>query len=129
MAKKRALVDAVLSVTAASDIFTQDIEDMPDEVLNKKPEPRREAEAAGDQPDSTPGKALPQTSDVPPAPSNQQADLGIVFQDLVKEIEHAQTIDAVNDVLRRANAYDFGVGQIQTINKQSANKMKALRAK
>lgn len=29
MAKKRAMVDAVLTVTAASDIFTQDIEDMP----------------------------------------------------------------------------------------------------
>lgn len=29
MAKKRALVDAVLTVTAASDIFTQDIEDLP----------------------------------------------------------------------------------------------------
>lgn len=35
MAKKRALVDAVLTVTAASDIFTQDIEDMPTEVLGK----------------------------------------------------------------------------------------------
>ena len=30
MAKKRALVDACLTVTAASDIFTQDIEDMPE---------------------------------------------------------------------------------------------------
>ena len=30
MAKKRSLVDAVLTVTAASDIFTQDIEDMAD---------------------------------------------------------------------------------------------------
>lgn len=30
MAKKRALVDAVLTSTAASDIFTQDIEDMPE---------------------------------------------------------------------------------------------------
>jgi hypothetical protein len=30
MAKKRALVDATLTVTAASDIFTQDIEDMPE---------------------------------------------------------------------------------------------------
>lgn len=35
MAKKRALVDAVLTATAASDIFTQDIEDMPEEVLGK----------------------------------------------------------------------------------------------
>ena len=30
MAKKRAHVDAVLTVTAASDIFTQDVEDLPD---------------------------------------------------------------------------------------------------
>lgn len=48
MAKKRALVDAVLTVTAASDIFTQDIEDMPEEYFSKdtkqpqssKPSPR-----------------------------------------------------------------------------------------
>lgn len=33
MAKKRSLVDAVLTVTAASDIFTQDIEDMSEEIL------------------------------------------------------------------------------------------------
>lgn len=32
MAKKRALVDAVLTATAASDIFTQDIEDVPSEM-------------------------------------------------------------------------------------------------
>lgn len=35
MAKKRALVDAVLTVTGASDIFTQDIEDMPAEILER----------------------------------------------------------------------------------------------
>lgn len=39
MAKKRALVDAVLTVTGASDIFTQDIEDMPAEVLNQGQRP------------------------------------------------------------------------------------------
>jgi len=33
MAKKRAQVDAVITCTAASDIFTQDIEDLPDEVV------------------------------------------------------------------------------------------------
>jgi len=32
MAKKRGLVDAILTVTAASDIFTQDIEDLPEEI-------------------------------------------------------------------------------------------------
>ncbi|MFO0754596.1 MAG: hypothetical protein U0411_14880 [Thermodesulfovibrionales bacterium] len=44
MAKKRALVDAVLTSTAASDIFTQDIEDMPEEFFE-----RGKAGAAGPQ--------------------------------------------------------------------------------
>jgi hypothetical protein len=35
MAVKRAVVAVILQVTAASDIFTQDIEDLPDEVLNE----------------------------------------------------------------------------------------------
>lgn len=42
MAKKRALVDAVLTVTAASDIFTQDIEEMVEnEIIDIKPEPEK----------------------------------------------------------------------------------------
>lgn len=35
MAKKRAFVDAVKSTTAASDIFTQDVEDMPSYLLDR----------------------------------------------------------------------------------------------
>jgi len=49
MAKKRALVDAVLTVTAASDIFTQDLEDMPEELIQKKP-PLKEPEKKNGQP-------------------------------------------------------------------------------
>ena len=45
MAKKRAHVDAVLTATAASDIFTQDIEDMPEVIdvtpKEEKPEPKK----------------------------------------------------------------------------------------
>lgn len=37
MAKKRALVDGILTATAASDIFTQDLEDIPAENLNPRP--------------------------------------------------------------------------------------------
>lgn len=37
MAKKRALVDATLTATAASDIFEQDIEDLPEEFINQEP--------------------------------------------------------------------------------------------
>ena len=40
MAKKRALVDAVLTITAASDIFTQDLEDDPEDDSGK-PKPKK----------------------------------------------------------------------------------------
>lgn len=43
MAKKRALVDAVLTVLGASDIFTQDIEDQ-EPVTGKAPAPAKKAE-------------------------------------------------------------------------------------
>jgi hypothetical protein len=36
MAKKRSLVDGILTVTAASDIFTQDIEDMPEGTIQHR---------------------------------------------------------------------------------------------
>jgi hypothetical protein len=45
MAKKRGLVDAILTVTAASDIFTQDIEDLPEEVAAQIARPNRYASA------------------------------------------------------------------------------------
>lgn len=37
--KKRSLVDGILTVTGASDIFTQDIEDLPEELLDRKQPP------------------------------------------------------------------------------------------
>lgn len=53
MAKKRALVDAVLTATAASDLFTQDVEDMPEhlrgaatEDTSRRPGRRASTEAA-----------------------------------------------------------------------------------
>ncbi len=43
MAKKRAHVDAILTATAASDIFTQDVEDMPEVIPGAKEVPKSEA--------------------------------------------------------------------------------------
>lgn len=40
MSKKRALVDAVITATAASDIFTQDVEDLPDAEAPKASPPK-----------------------------------------------------------------------------------------
>ncbi|EPR42691.1 hypothetical protein dsx2_2608 [Desulfovibrio sp. X2] len=45
MAKKRAFVDAVLTATGASDIFTQDIEDMPEVIPQAKPSPKSQTQA------------------------------------------------------------------------------------
>ena len=44
MAKKRALVDAVKSTTAASDMFTQDVEDLPAYMYQQRPEPAQGVE-------------------------------------------------------------------------------------
>lgn len=46
MAKKRGLVDAILTVTAASDIFTQDIEDLSDEIREEITRPVGKTAAA-----------------------------------------------------------------------------------
>lgn len=43
MAKKRALVDAILTVTAASDIFDQDLEDMPEALRQSDAQTRTKA--------------------------------------------------------------------------------------
>lgn len=40
MAKKRALIDAVLTATAASDFFTQDVEDLPPEYVDQEAQPK-----------------------------------------------------------------------------------------
>lgn len=54
MAKKRGMIDGVLTVTAASDLFTQDIEDLPEEVI---------AEIVGQQRPSR--HAIPAPQDTP----------------------------------------------------------------
>lgn len=49
MAKKRAHVDAILTATAASDIFTQDVEDMP-EVMGNAPTTQQTTTQTGSKP-------------------------------------------------------------------------------
>lgn len=61
MAKKRAQVDAVITATGASDIFTQDIEDLPDEIV---------AEMLGTQPQSRPSKH----ASAPPPDSQERTE-------------------------------------------------------
>jgi hypothetical protein len=61
MAKKRALVDACLTVTAASDIFTQDIEDMPEVIPGAAKTQDAKTKPPITQPKSKPPDAAPLT--------------------------------------------------------------------
>ncbi|MDP3703892.1 MAG: hypothetical protein Q8R78_05850 [Candidatus Omnitrophota bacterium] len=69
MSNKRALVAAVLNVTAASDIFTQDIEDMPH--LADSVQPAKQESHAG--PESPSGVRGPEGSQAPPAASHSES--------------------------------------------------------
>lgn len=57
MAKKRALIDAVLTCTAASDIFEQDLEDLPEDMRQEVKEP-----PAASKPEVNPPQAKPAES-------------------------------------------------------------------
>lgn len=67
MAKKRAHVDATLTATAASDIFTQDVEDMPEVIPGAKEAAKKE----GKPPLKEPQKKAPETAKTDPPPENK----------------------------------------------------------
>lgn len=96
MAKKRSLVDAALSAGRLSDVFTQDIEDIPDivrdEVVEKPKEAelspirkqvidklkgKKEPEPSPDAPPATTEVAERETSPVAPVEKEQPAGIGI----------------------------------------------------
>lgn len=66
MAKKRGLIDAVLTVTAASDLFTQDIEDLPPEVVAEMIGEARPSKHASAPPPDSPEReaAITEATDV-----------------------------------------------------------------
>ena len=74
MAKKRALVDAVLTATAASDIFTQDLEDITANMALATPAPVAEP-AASVQPDRPVQAAVEQTHVETPLPATHTPDV------------------------------------------------------
>ena len=74
MAKKRALVDAVLTATAASDIFTQDLEDITANMALATPAPVAEP-AASVQPDRPVQAAVEQTHVEAPLPATHTPDV------------------------------------------------------
>jgi len=87
MAKKRAFVDAVLTATAASDIFTQDIEDMP-EVFNNEGSNENTTQENNFQESTTPKPKRRKSRDsfVKPEAKPQKAKSKDVWDDVQKDI-------------------------------------------
>ncbi len=81
MAKKRAHVDAVLTATAASDIFAQDLEDLPNTGEAQKPEPSAEQ---------------------PKAQAAEGASHAVNIDQSVLLLDSAQTKDEVNKLFAAA---------------------------
>jgi hypothetical protein len=127
MAKKRAFVDATLTATAASDIFTQDVEDAAG----------GNGEAAPPKGASPPGqaqpKAPPQTAGAKPAPKNPDAPasekqrkavcaiwaktLGYSFGDLQEYLadnEHF-TMSVASDLIDMSNEGNLDVTKFQEL--------------
>jgi len=97
MANKRSLVAAVLNVTAASDIFTQDIEDSAQDDAKLRTLENAPSESAP--------AATTASTDAPPASAPEQpgaetisADQAIYLEDLCRE--HHVTVDALRKTAR-----------------------------
>lgn len=128
MAKKRALVDAILTVTAASDIFTQDIEDIPSENLGNgrggngggrgKVDPPKKKAPDGN---GAPAAGRPEVSNPDDAPSEKQ--LKAVFAMLTKlgydndEMKHEAINEHLSDVLTEpiTSAKELTKGEASTL--------------
>lgn len=89
IAKKRAQVDATLTATAASDFFTQDLEDMAENGLinaeEKSAQPKREQPKADPPATPTTDQAQAPKNDVPKS-APKQDDGGDVFDTLENEL-------------------------------------------
>lgn len=73
MAKKRAKVDATLSATRSSGIFTQDVEDFPEQVSSHAP-----AQSPGAKTIAAPPTPKPQTTPAAPASKQEGEEVGVV---------------------------------------------------
>lgn len=119
MAKKRAQVDAVITATAASDIFTQDIEDLPPEIV---------AEIVG-QHRASPAVAAVQATTPPDSPERDAAkkeaedvcSLGVeAFRVMWGKWDKAKRM-LVNDLVPTFQALAIAADEARTIEQEQAD--------
>lgn len=110
MAKKRAQIDLCLTATAASDCFTQDIEDLPEEVRESDGEARRQA-------------MLPEEVDALKATLNaakDRAQLRLLLQAAMKKAQEAGDADAHGALKAYAQTLSANLPEVVTGDEVSA---------
>lgn len=91
MAKKRAVVDATLTATAASDIFTQDIEDIKPQDREPDTPPAPQPAPATSDPAGQGDSGVEPSLDAPPPPSDDDAPYNQPAQDAPAPASGEQT--------------------------------------
>ena len=116
MGKKRAHIDAVLTCTSASDIFTQDLEDMADHDRKAPEQPQTPPEAVQPSRPETPTQESEAAQTPPEADSSPSGGKLRIKRVYVKDGEtggRAWTrFDVLFDDDRRASTFDTTLGQI-----------------
>jgi hypothetical protein len=110
MACKRAYVMAVISVTRSSDIFTQDVEDLPPEVFGKPAETRSwqesdvaeepEATASEEKPATKAAKAKPVVEQTPPTEAQTK-----LYEESKVTVEASDSLAALARVAKTLGQY------------------------
>lgn len=105
MAKKRGMIDGVLTVTAASDLFTQDIEDLPEEVVAEIIGQQRPSRHAIPTPQDTPerGDALAEATK---AANDGYVALEAWWKDEANKAKRALIADKLEGLKATAKAVD-----------------------
>lgn len=111
MGKKRAFVDAVLTATGASDIFTQDVEDMPEVIPGAK-------QGYGQQ--QPQGNAMDQMGEMPdhdgPHPMDQRQKSQLFGACKSKGID----LNALSQALTDGDSFGHPVSRLTDLNSQEA---------
>lgn len=120
MAKKRAFVDAILTTTGASDIFTQDIEDMPEVMPGARQDAASEVPPASKQAQKPAGKQKP-------APSDVKGTRSYATPDQIKAIrDNGAAMGISSDVLVADARRRFNDSQLEDISQLYSDEADAM---
>lgn len=122
MAKKRALIDAILTCTAASDIFTQDIEDMPEGFNGTEPTPPRGKPPVKPPQAKSAKEAAPAPTHEPPQQQKQESkqndddEIRVKLNSILIDLAGGPDLD-MTDLVQQYSSFKGSNGEIKAASK------------